>query len=97
MKDAKESSFLKYTVIIILGGSTMIAHGLRMMIQGLFYPTSIYPAPVPSSIDFWFDWFTLSILGIIIVYIGGKRWMQWIQKKKAKNNEKKKYPSITAT
>ena len=74
-------------IIIILAGSTMIAHGLRMMVQGLFYPTSIYPAPVPSSIDFWFDWFFLSILGIIILYIGSKRWMQWVQKKKRKKKD----------
>ena len=87
MNTGKDKSFLKYTVIIILAGSTMIAHGLRMMVQGLFYPTSIYPAPVPTSIDFWFDWFTLSILGIIIVYIGGKRWMQWVQKKKRKKED----------
>jgi hypothetical protein len=57
-------------IIIILAGSTMIAHGLRMMVQGLFYPTSIYPAPVPTSIDFWFDWFTLAVMGSIVFFIG---------------------------
>jgi hypothetical protein len=41
-----------------------------MMIQGLFYPTSIYPAPVPSSIDFWFDWFILAVMGSIVFLIG---------------------------
>ena len=96
MKTIKDKSFLKYTLIIILAGSAMIAHGLRMMIQGLLYPTSIYPAPVPTGIDFWFDWFTLSILGIIILYIGGKRWMQWIQKKKDKNKDSK-HPIMSAT
>ncbi len=78
------------TVFIILAGSTMIAHGLRMMTQGIFFPNSIYPAPVPTTVDFWFDWFILSVLGIIIVVIGMKRWIQWIRRKKQKESSEKK-------
>ena len=77
-----KKAFLKKTVIIILAGSIMIAHGLRMMTQGLFFPQSYYPAPVPTSIDFWFDWFSLAVIGIIILRIGWNRWMQWIRMKK---------------
>ena len=48
----------------------MVAHGLRMMTQGLFFPHSIYPAPVPTSFDFWFDWFTLTVMGIVVFALG---------------------------
>jgi hypothetical protein len=83
-------------VLLILAGSAMIAHGLRMMTQGLLYPNSIYPAPVPTSIDFWFDWFTLAVLGFIILYIGGKQWMQWVKKKRLKKDtQKKTFPMPT--
>jgi len=27
-------------------------------------------APTPASFDFWFDWTTLLVLGIIIFYLG---------------------------
>jgi hypothetical protein len=72
------------TIIIILAGSTMLAHGLRMMTQGLFFPQSIYPAPIPTSIDFWFDWFTLAVLGTIVFLIGIKSFYQQMQEKKMK-------------
>ncbi len=58
------------TIITVFAGTIMIAHGLRMMTQGIFFPDSFYPAPVPSSIDFWFDWFTLAIIGGLIFYLG---------------------------
>ena len=48
----------------------MAAHGARMMFQGLFHPNSYYPAPTPMTFDFWFDWTTLLILGLIIFYLG---------------------------
>ncbi len=63
-------------MIIIFAGTTMIAHGLRMMVQGLFYPASIYPAPIPTSVDFWFDWFTLAILGLAVFVMGIRSYYQ---------------------
>ena len=63
----------------------MIAHGLRMMIQGLLYPTSIYPAPVPTGIDFWFDWFTLAVMGSVVFVIGLTSFYQQV-----KTNDEKK-------
>ena len=67
----------------------MVAHGMRMMTQGLFFPHSIYPAPVPTSFDFWFDWFTLCVLGCIIVYIGATRWVQLVHRKKSTESTEK--------
>jgi len=61
-------------MVIIFTGSPMIAHGLRMMIQGVLYPNSYYPASIPSTINFWFDWFLLSIFGIGILYFGAKQY-----------------------
>ena len=65
-------------LFFVFTGSAMIAHGLRIMTQGLFFPTSYYPAPLPSTIDFWFDWFLLFILGAIVIYLTMKRWFNWI-------------------
>lgn len=65
----------------------MIAHGLRMMMQGIFHPESIYPAPLPTSIDFWFDWFILSLLGASILFIGAKHWVAWYRKQKQEKND----------
>lgn len=64
------------TIFIILAGSVMIAHGLRMITQGLFYPSSYYPAPLPTSLDFWFDWVVLLLLGICLFYIGFHHWFE---------------------
>ncbi len=75
------------TVVIVIAGIAMIAHGLRMMTQGIFFPDSFYPAPVPSSIDFWFDWFILFVLGLSIMFIGAKRWRIWMHQKKSKNTD----------
>jgi hypothetical protein len=58
------------TILIVFSGGIMSAHGLRMIFQGIFKPNSYYPAPTPASFDFWFDWTTLLILGIIIFYFG---------------------------
>ncbi len=85
-----KKSILKSTILIIFAGTTMIAHGLRMMMQGLLFPQSYYPAPMPTTIDFWFDWFFLFALGSIILYIGVKQWARWAhlkQKKKDSKNE----------
>jgi hypothetical protein len=62
----KKMFYLKIAMFI-LSGAIMIGHGARMMYQGLFQPTSYYPAPTPFGIDFYFDWLTLSILGIAIL------------------------------
>ncbi len=58
------------TILLVISGGIMFAHGARMMYQGIFRPNSYYPAPTPATIDFWFDWTTLLILGIIIFYFG---------------------------
>lgn len=58
------------TILIVFAGCIMAAHGLRMIYQGIFWPNSYYPAPTPSTLDFWFDWTTLLVLGIIIFYFG---------------------------
>ena len=58
------------TVLIVIAGFIMVAHGLRMMMQGLFYPESYYPAPIPTALDFWFDWFILFFIGVIIFVWG---------------------------
>ncbi len=84
--EGKQSS-LKSTILFIIAGSIMIAHGLRMMMQGIFHPESIYPAPLPTSIDFWFDWFILSILGAGILFIGARRWLAWYRKQKQEKND----------
>ena len=63
-------------LVIIFAGSTMIAHGLRMITQGLFYSTSIYPVPIPTSINFWFDWFTLAMLGLAVFIMGIRSYYQ---------------------
>jgi len=59
-------SILK-TLLFVLAGAMMIGHGARMMYQGLVQPHSYYPAPTPHSIDFFFDWMTLFIVGIIVL------------------------------
>ncbi len=69
------------TILITFAGSIMIAHGLRMMMQGIFHPESIYPAPLPTSIDFWFDWFILALVGLLLFKMGIQSYYQ--QKKKS--------------
>lgn len=56
------------SIILAFSAAIMIGHGARMMYQGLFKPNSYYPAPTPYSIDFYFDWLTLLILGLIVFY-----------------------------
>ena len=58
------------TLLIVFSGGIMAAHGARMIYQGLFRPNSYYPAPTPYTLDFWFDWTTLLILGLIMFYFG---------------------------
>ena len=62
----KKKRFKILIGILLLSGAIMIGHGARMMYQGIFKPNSIYPAPTPNTIDFYFDWMTLLILGIMI-------------------------------
>ncbi len=62
----KKKRFDLFVIIFVLSGSVMIAHAARMMYQGIFRPDSYYPAPTPSTIDFYFDWLTLLVLGIIV-------------------------------
>jgi hypothetical protein len=58
--------FIIKTLIFILAGSAMIGQGFRMIYQGLVYPNSFYQ---PGSFDLIFDWFTLSILGILVLWL----------------------------
>ena len=69
------------TILIVVAGSMMIAHGLRMMTQGLFFPQSIYPAPLPTSLDFWFDWFTLAVIGFFLFLYGVQSFYEQQKKK----------------
>ncbi len=65
------------TGFFILAASIMIGHGFRMLYQGLFQPTSYYPAPLPSSVDFWFDWFFLAVLGLLLLGYSLKMFYDW--------------------
>jgi hypothetical protein len=77
------------TIMLVISGSIMFAHAARMMYQGIFKPNSYYPAPTPATIDFWFDWTTLLILGIIIFYFGITAFYH-MQKKKQTNKKDEK-------
>ncbi len=55
------------TMLLVFSGAIMIAHGMRMIYQGLFQPHSYYQ---PGLFDILFDWTTLIILGICIFYFG---------------------------
>ncbi|MEM0466519.1 MAG: hypothetical protein QXX20_02805 [Candidatus Thermoplasmatota archaeon] len=58
------------SLLFLMAGAIMIGHGTRMMYQGLFHPDSYYPAPTPQTLDFYFDWFTLAVVGIGILSYG---------------------------
>jgi hypothetical protein len=62
----KKMFYLKITMFT-LSGAIMIGHGARMMYQGFFQPHSYYPAPTPSTIDFYFDWMVLATLGLLVL------------------------------
>lgn len=81
------------TILIIFAGSIMIAHGLRMMSQGLFYPNSIYSAPVPTGIDFWFDWFTLAVLGSLLFYQGINSFYNLLNKQTKRRQKTPRFPN----
>jgi len=66
----KKKKDVYWIIFFVFAGSTMIAHGARMMFQGLFRPFSVYPAPLPSTLDFWFDWMILALLGCILFSYG---------------------------
>jgi len=53
------------TSIFLLAGTMMIAHGARMIFQGVFCQGSYY---TPGIFDLFFDWLTLLIVGIIVFY-----------------------------
>jgi len=78
----EKNRFPSVTLVLIFASVVMIAHGLRMMVQGIFYPTSYYPAPLPTRLDFWFDWCSLFVLGALVLGIAMKRWMRWIHQPK---------------
>jgi len=50
-------------ILFLLSGALMIAHALRMIYQGVFHPETAY---TPNTFDLFFDWTTLSILGVIV-------------------------------
>jgi len=53
------------SIIFLLSGCIMVAHGGRMIYQGLCCKGSYY---IPGLFDIIFDWLTLLFLGIIILY-----------------------------
>ena len=59
--------------IILFSGALMIAHGLRMIIQGVFYPTMTYQ---PNLFDLFFDWLTLCVLGVFVFCFAAYRFYQ---------------------
>jgi hypothetical protein len=59
--------------IILFSGALMIAHGLRMIIQGVFYPTMTYQ---PNLFDLFFDWMTLCVLGVFVFCFAAYRFYQ---------------------
>lgn len=71
----------------------MIAHGTRMMYQGIVHPNSYYPAPTLSSFDFYFDWLTLTIVGIIVFTIA----LISFYKKKEENESSMKNESLLSS
>ncbi len=72
-----------------LSGVIMIGHGARMIYQGLFKPDSYYPAPTPGTVDFYFDWLTLLILGIIVLSFSIYTFY-YMQEKKQKSKKEEK-------
>ena len=77
--------------IITFSAAVMIAHGARMMFQGIFKPNSYYPAPTPTTIDFWFDWTILLILGIIVFSLALSTFYRNFSKNKNKKVEDKPF------
>lgn len=65
----RTSKYVKHA-LIALSGVIMIAHGSRMISQGLFYPGSVYQ---PGLFDLLFDWFTLLFLGGFVAWYGFTR------------------------
>jgi hypothetical protein len=54
------------TFLYLFAGAVMIGHGLRMIFQGTFQPGSSY---YPNTFDLFFDWLTLTVLGVIVLYL----------------------------
>jgi len=92
---ASQSSQMTWYVFFVLAGSTMIAHGARMIYQGLFYPLSYYPAPVPTTLDFWFDWVILALLGCVVFLYGIVKFFQRSHQRNIPHNSIIYEPSIT--
>ncbi len=65
----RTSKYAKHALIAV-SGVIMIAHGSRMISQGLFYPGSVYQ---PGLFDLLFDWFTLLFLGGFVAWYGFTR------------------------
>lgn len=66
-----------YAILFVIG-AIMIAHGSRMVYQGLFEPESYYQ---PSLFDVLFDWTTLIAFGIFVGYYGLSHYLQHLKKK----------------
>ncbi len=60
------SKLTKYAIIAI-AGTIMIAHGSRMIAQGILSPNICY---IPNYFDLIFDWLTLILLGFFITWFG---------------------------
>ncbi len=67
------------TTILTLSGGIMMAHGTRMIFQGIFKPNSFYQ---PTLFDILFDWTTLTILGAIVFYYSITNFYKNLKQKK---------------
>ncbi|MEM4258959.1 MAG: hypothetical protein QXL17_07420 [Candidatus Thermoplasmatota archaeon] len=74
------------SLLFLMAGAIMIGHGTRMMYQGLFHPDSYYPAPTPQTLDFYFDWLTLLLLGICILTYAFYTWYKYLKRMLEKHN-----------
>ncbi len=63
------------TLGLIFASVMMVAQAARMLYQGVYYPNAVYRSPAPHTLDFWFDWFLMLMLGISIGILGWKRWV----------------------
>jgi len=67
------------TLGLIFASVMMIAQASRMIYQGIYYPNAVYRSPAPHTLDFWFDWFLMLMLGISIGILGWKRWIERVR------------------
>lgn len=69
----------------------MIGHGARMIYQGLFIKELAYK---PVLFDIFFDWFTLLVFGLILLYYSLKTFYHKFEKQN--DNESKDIQGINS-